>query len=386
MNNDSEAHDYTSDLMLFAYQNNLEKVKEALTHQVNVNAYNAESNTVLMLAAFSGNKEIVQILINHGANIHTTNAEIYEIVSQLNAQSYDYLSNTYPFVNVVGSCGTALSVAIRYGHYDIVKLLINHGANINISTDNPFIYAAGTGHCDIVKLMIEHGANINIIDQNYEQTALVNAVHGKDSDMVALLIHHGVNINTMTLYGKTAFFRAVECNHRVIMERLAINGASWEKDIDQFMAMNASIFNRNKLNDIMEKNPFSVAVAQGNILEATRLLNTVPEYLNQVDHFVGHTPLMRAVINDQTVSVKFLLEKGVDVDFTNEHEQTALVFAMRNWRNDGCRDEEGNSVLDLLLSYGPDLESAEQEIEKNKYLESEVIEKIQAAQCRFALK
>ncbi len=68
--------------------------------------------------------------------------------------------------------------ASREGDLDIVKLLLDKGANIDdkdtLSGSTSLMFACDNGKFDIVKLLLERGANVNLINNN-ENTALHNA-------------------------------------------------------------------------------------------------------------------------------------------------------------------------------------------------------------------
>ena len=56
---------------------------------------------------------------------------------------------------------TALYGAAQYGHIDVVKALIEVGADVNYSDcdgNTPLTRAVANGHADIVKALIEAGA------------------------------------------------------------------------------------------------------------------------------------------------------------------------------------------------------------------------------------
>ena len=63
-----------------------------------------------------------------------------------------------------GNGNTPLMYAAENGNKDIVKLLIDKGANVNKQDKNgktPLMYAVVKGNKDIVKLLIENGAIVN---------------------------------------------------------------------------------------------------------------------------------------------------------------------------------------------------------------------------------
>lgn len=54
---------------------------------------------------------------------------------------------------------------ISLGHEEIAKILIQKGANVNLSDSNgwtPLFVAAASGHSKIVQLLIKSGADVNL--------------------------------------------------------------------------------------------------------------------------------------------------------------------------------------------------------------------------------
>jgi ankyrin repeat protein len=54
-------------------------------------------------------------------------------------------------------------LAAGEGHLEIVKLLLEHGADVNAKTayETALHLAAEKGHLEIVKFLLEHGADVN---------------------------------------------------------------------------------------------------------------------------------------------------------------------------------------------------------------------------------
>ena len=61
-----------------------------------------------------------------------------------------------------------LILAARNGHQDVVKLLLDKGAEPNMADQNgdtALGYAARGGHKDVVQLLFDRGAEPNLADQ-----------------------------------------------------------------------------------------------------------------------------------------------------------------------------------------------------------------------------
>ena len=82
---------------------------------------------------------------------------------------------------------TALMVAAQRGHVEIVKALLARRAFINARNDNTaLMYAAEFGHLDVAKALVEAGADLNVRDGDRE-TALGIARRRGHLDIVRLL-------------------------------------------------------------------------------------------------------------------------------------------------------------------------------------------------------
>lgn len=111
---------------------------------------------------------------------------------------------------------TLLFCASEYGHENLVALLLEKGADINLPTNTgitPLMATAISGRTEMLKSLIEKNAKINTVDR-FGKTALMYGARPKNSDKVlAILLDNGVDINSVDNLGKSALFWAVQDNN-----------------------------------------------------------------------------------------------------------------------------------------------------------------------------
>lgn len=140
-----------------------------------------------------------QILLEHGAGINTHSNEFKE--SALTLACYKGHLDMVRYLLEAGAdqehktdeMHTALMEASMDGHVEVARLLLDSGAQVNMPTDSfesPLTLAACGGHVDLAMLLIERGANIEEVnDEGY--TPLMEAAREGHEEMVALLLQQG---------------------------------------------------------------------------------------------------------------------------------------------------------------------------------------------------
>ncbi|KAH6996949.1 ankyrin repeat-containing domain protein [Ilyonectria destructans] len=85
--------------------------------------------------------------------------------------------------------------ASRNGHYECVKLLLDHGVDIYARGRGmtPIAWAVRNGHAKIVQLFISYGCSVNIVDKGL--TLLGWAAWDGRHEVATILIHEGANLN-----------------------------------------------------------------------------------------------------------------------------------------------------------------------------------------------
>ena len=121
-----------------------------------------------------------------------------------------------------GYLNTVLIWAIENGYTEVVKLLIDNGADPNIQNrrgDTALVYAAAMNrHTEAVELLI------NNADPNIQgwmgYTALIWAVNNGHMEIVKLLIDNDANLNIRNTYDDTALEIAERKGHQEILDIL----------------------------------------------------------------------------------------------------------------------------------------------------------------------
>ena len=233
--------------------------------------------------------------------------------------------------------GTALMLAVRWGHAEIVKLLLAAGAEVDAKHrlgDSALIMSARRSipemnpprgqplpppASEIMSLLLAKGADVNLIGHN-GHTALMEA---NSTAKVKLLVAHGAQVNIADEVKKTALMYAVERGEVEVVEALLQAGADASAiDEDGATAL------MHALEEPPPYNPEESAKLRKRRIEAARLLLQRGNVGNiNAQNEDGETLLMRAVNLGEAELVTALLERGADANLSDVLGRTALVLA-----------------------------------------------------------
>ncbi|KAJ7174944.1 ankyrin repeat-containing domain protein [Mycena crocata] len=161
---------------------------------------NEGPGAVLQEAASTGDTDVVRILLNNGADVNVDDS-IY---------------------------GTAMHAALQSEYnYGVLQLLIEHGADVNADGGDhgSTLYAAShQGNYMSSRLLLEHGAKVNTEGPNGE-TALYTAAYEGRNEIGRLLIEHGANVNAKGGAYGTALNAAVYHRRYMFARLLLKHGA-----------------------------------------------------------------------------------------------------------------------------------------------------------------
>lgn len=243
-------------------------------------------------------------------------------------------------VNTLSYDETAVMLATRGGHYDIVKTLLDHGVNVDekdgMGRTALFLTSP---NIEVTKLLIERNADLEI-KSNKGQTALLYALQTGQPDKAELLINKGVDVDHQDLTMKSALIVASYFNMPHIVELLVKNNATLDlQDLNGDTALMHAITSRieitagllldkgaslNKVNKYGET-AIDVALANKDFMSKILLKH------NFINHQYenGSTPLMKACHKTNGEDILYLMSKGAEFNIENNDGDSALKILNR---------------------------------------------------------
>ncbi|OLP87712.1 Ankyrin repeat domain-containing protein 50 [Symbiodinium microadriaticum] len=219
---------------------------------------------------------------------------------------------------------TALMAASRHGHVEVVRLLLEAGAETNNNGTTALMLASLDGHLEVASLLLDAAADINLAD-SVGATALTAVSRRGHVEVVRLLLEANADTNLAHNDGFTGLQLASFKGHVEVARLLLEAGA------DKNLADGAGI-------------TALMIASQKDHLEVVRLLLAAGADRNLPDSD-GDTALMFASVNGHVEVVRLLLETGADKNSADRAGMTALLMASQHSHVE---------VVRLLLEAGAD--------------------------------
>lgn len=176
--------------------------------------------TALHRAASNSNTDMVRVLLKHGANPNVYRSEIsplYEAASAGAVEVVRLLLDAGAKVHPRGKDWRPVDAVAQEGSVEIAKMLIARG----VKPDGPALYqAANSGHPGVVKLFVDHGADLKYREDPWGRTALHTA---RSAGVVKVLVEAGIGLETRTKDGETPLHEAARfAPHEVVVTLLEL--------------------------------------------------------------------------------------------------------------------------------------------------------------------
>lgn len=304
-------------------------------------------SSALEVAAATNNPNLVQLLLDHGVDINASGNSCSRALQRASEMPdlavLKFLIEKGADVRQFG--GAALSYE---RNIEGVQLLLKHGANpsgdLSQNSPTPLSSAIRENQWDIMRMLLDAGANVNATFQHYthNRSALHEAIYSVSIDAVKELIVRGVDVN--------------------------LRAGSWGTPLTQACMMGGEELFRVLLDHGAEINPnppygywgtpLQAAICKGYYKMANALLD---DGANPHAAGVYASPLIAACAGggaSQLDLIKRLISLGVDLEAVDIHrpEDDDMVGTRFYWTALQLASYSGNEqVVQLLLENGANI-------------------------------
>lgn len=300
--------------------------------------------------------KVLKLLIECGAveQAATVDGDGCEYESQISLATTSTEPSPEPLFDMHDIHGqAALHVAARLGQAQVVKVMLESGANIDQADMDgwtPLRAAAWGGHTEVVELLVHHGCSLDSMDAE-NRTALRAAAWSGHEEIVRILLQNGANVNLTDHEGRTALIAAAYMGHADILDLLLSAGAAVNHaDADGRTALSVA----------------ALCAPRNSSTPGAGVVATLLQHDANVDHKDndGMTPLLVAAFEGHKDVCELLLEHEADVDHVDHAGRSPLwaaasmghapvVAILLFW---GCcidaMDAEGRTVLSVAAAQG----------------------------------
>ena len=286
--------------------------KELIKEGADVNARASDMETeggmdMLYYAVRNNNPEMTKILIDKGLDKNRDYGYEYSYYLTDIAIDNNNLDVLKLLVKRGDSKETLIPKAVEQNNIEMVKYLLSIGQDIDAQifydgfwVNSPLKVAAENEYIEMAKFLIDEGANLNSAD-DYMLYAYNNY------DITKLLVDNDIfNLNTNTT--KEEAIKLVKDGKYYEIEKLLLSEDS--NNIDGY-------------DELMN------AISKGDMKALEKLVKDDTDLNKQYDKI---TPLGLAAARNDKEMVKFLVEKGADINLEDGYGYTPLIKAMK-YRN-----------------------------------------------------
>ena len=301
----------------------------------NVNAFDSNGVNLLTYAVMSADFNMVKLLIDKGANPNLKNK------------------------TKTGS--TPLMMSSGYKSTKIAKYLIKNNADVDIPDNNgdPAInWSAYFGNIPFTKLMLENNAKTNQKSIHSDCVMQVALKEYQDS-IVDLLINNNINIHNVKPANKALIEAVKQGNVKLLKSQINKSNMDTKDEAGNTLLIIAANKNSfpiikflvNNGVNINEMNPVGMTALNKAIYyghnEIANFLISKGADINLTDKRFSICPLVAAIRGNNIDMGKILLEKGVNINTTDSINNFSPIMWAAMYKN--------KEFVQLLLKYKPDL-------------------------------
>ncbi|XP_043240910.1 serine/threonine-protein phosphatase 6 regulatory ankyrin repeat subunit C-like [Amphibalanus amphitrite] len=292
-----------------------EAARWLLTRGCDVNAADDLGHTALHLCAEKGYAEMVALFLEFGARVDFT--ELHG-----------------------GEVDEPLRMAVKHGHLDIARMLLQHGANPNATYFlGPELSLLNPLDLEWAELLLQFGADPNAPDRA-GLSQLMRAARQPDGlPAVKLYVQYGGDVNSTA--GERHDFRTVL--HYAVM--------SGQRDTVRFLVRSGARVNYPC--DYEKPTPLDLAIIKGDV-DMVRLLIDLGADVNAHSPIIG-SPLHVACseyIENRSVLLELLLAAGADPNVVVKSEDGYFLRPVLGEYLQSNQQDLSMEVIQLLLQHG----------------------------------
>jgi ankyrin repeat protein len=236
--------------------------------------------------------------------------------------------------SVLSGYGNAIQAACRSGSIETVRVLIDHGAQLNHEDGglDALQVVATFGNVDTVRVLLENGADVNALDET-DRTALWQASHIGHVGVVRMLLEHNADVNLTGTQGALLEGAFVSGPSIAFPTGLGPNRAR----IVQLLLDGGADFNESAL---------WLAYAYGHDTIVQMLLDRGAGI--NAEHGYRGAAICAAAIYGHRETLRLLLDRGADVEKQSEYFGTLQSVVTTD------RGSIDRAMVRLLLEHGAD--------------------------------